>query len=463
MNTLQDAILIVNESTLNGYGYLKSLFNYFITDPINHKTGGYHNLEHSLQVFIHADKIMRDPKYNIPALDKQCILIAALYHDANHSRGELTDDENINRAIEYLDKAVVKILKSKSDLAFFKDSLFLPTIKLLIQSTKYPYDKELFFSKKGGTQSYVDIIRDADNCMTYLPNWYETCVLGLAEEQKVDLVTQLDRQIFFMKKRIEPDFQSFTGYWTNDACFKMLINNIELLKSIKTSHSLYDSTREGPEFSITTITQVKTFLDSLPELSDLRKSEDKGGLVLGAKDEVLKNLIENDIVATFKDVWDRVDRKHKIPRSEGIIGFNNIIKDEIRKEEGALINLITQSFTTEELRNGCYSRVINTLYDSKPDHPIHCFSLVQDTSNREVFSLSYYPSDHYLWLGFEDYIMHYFREKELPIAAEAMNWMASYVMDPNLVLAKVQHLINSKDLKITVKIGAYGVFMAFNH
>lgn len=94
------------------------------------------------------------------------LLIAALFHDFDHTGKAGSDAVNISRAIAALHK-----------YASTEDLDALPDIEHLIQVTEYPYTIPSSELDLPGL-----IIRDADMLQAFDPAWIQQVIFGLAEE-----------------------------------------------------------------------------------------------------------------------------------------------------------------------------------------------------------------------------------------------------------------------------------------
>ena len=115
----------------------------------------YHNLYHCLVV---ADNCLEGSSYyNLDTVNEISLIIAALFHDFNHSMGELKDSENIKNALESFE---VWYEENNSILNINKDIVINA-----IKATEYPYvidSKDLTIEQK--------IIRDSDLGQMFLDN-----------------------------------------------------------------------------------------------------------------------------------------------------------------------------------------------------------------------------------------------------------------------------------------------------
>lgn len=162
-------------------GDLAHYFQALINDATN-IANPYHNLRHILHVFWEC---YNGAKYHrISSREMRNLLIAALFHDFNHS-GKLRgrDHEEVEVAIMSLKNYLLP-----EEGREFED------IATLIKATQFPYvipDEDLSVSAM--------ILRDADMSQNFSPVWIQQCWLGLAEEMGVDPIKFLKMQPAFLK------------------------------------------------------------------------------------------------------------------------------------------------------------------------------------------------------------------------------------------------------------------------
>lgn len=148
--------------------YQGNLVRYFqVVFHLGQNNGNpYHNFRHSSHVFYMCYQACLFYADILSALQMRLLLIAALFHDFNHT-GKAGDDwVNINLAIEGLREH----LKGEDREHFEK-------IATLIRATKFPYE-----SRTEDLELMAQIIRDADMSQALSPVWIQQTVFGLAEE-----------------------------------------------------------------------------------------------------------------------------------------------------------------------------------------------------------------------------------------------------------------------------------------
>jgi len=144
----------------------------------------YHNLYHTMNALINAGRIIFNDFPDINYSGNRAILAAVLFHDFNHSMGELTDNENINIAL----KNVEQKMNGK------EDEDFINYVKGLISCTRFPYNKDDLLSDP------MKIIRDADMSQIATENYFQQNVLGLSQELKIPLDKFISNQISFLSQ-----------------------------------------------------------------------------------------------------------------------------------------------------------------------------------------------------------------------------------------------------------------------
>lgn len=194
--------------------YLKVLLN---KNRANCNT--YHNFNHTQTVFVNCYFIAKHEGL----LDRTIkpILIAAVFHDFNHSGGKLPDSENIKIAVENFLKYSIE---AEEDNKFIID---------LIRCTEYPFDPD--FDKRLSLEQ--KIIRDADILQWIETDFMQHVMFGLKQEFEGKTILEsgdISRQINFMKS-INP----FTQYGEIKIQLRMenLIEELLYLKKILTDET----------------------------------------------------------------------------------------------------------------------------------------------------------------------------------------------------------------------------------
>lgn len=166
-------LLLVEKYKLEYYFHLLLTENTGVNNP-------YHNNFHTITVFVNSYHIAKSE--NCSKEQIRTILIAALFHDFNHSGGKKSDQDNIKEAISFFKKN-----SNESDSTNH-------SVIEIIKATEYPYtikEKDLSLEQK--------IIRDADLTQMYTDNFLQQVIYGLlVQEQGLDFNKAIETQIKFM-------------------------------------------------------------------------------------------------------------------------------------------------------------------------------------------------------------------------------------------------------------------------
>lgn len=197
---------------LKKYDYLQKAFKYVIK---NNKSNSapYHNLNHLMTVTLGVYRLMNYEDLGKDFMIKE-MLLAAIFHDFNHSAGKLSDDANILEAKKgirnFIEQENIKV-----------DILFIDSV---LDATQYPYiidDSEL--------NIYQKIIRDADLMQLLEPNWIHQCVYGLSQEMNVDFEEFLQIQKKFLSGA---KFNTDMGKQLQTLNWARLLKETELIEKI---------------------------------------------------------------------------------------------------------------------------------------------------------------------------------------------------------------------------------------
>lgn len=153
----------------------------------------YHNVRHMLHVLWEAYD--GGVHMGLNRTDLRILLIAAMYHDFDHSgkKNPGGDRENIDRAIEAL----------RRDILFPNDLQYIDKIESAIHMTEFPYVEE--------TDDIISLIlRDADMSQTFSPVWIQSVLFGLGKELEMSYEEMLRMQIPFLQKQ-----EFFTSWGKN--------------------------------------------------------------------------------------------------------------------------------------------------------------------------------------------------------------------------------------------------------
>ena len=160
---------------------LQQAFKY-IMDNNTSNHAPYHNLSHML--FVMEQCYEASWFHDLNEEDKLTLLFAALWHDYNHSQGELSDEENIKNA-----QWEVIYFCSENNLS----TEFSTAVCEIIKATQYPYvipTKDLTLSQA--------IIRDADLLQMTQDDWFQHVIIGLSKEMQVPVKDFIIKQKEFL-------------------------------------------------------------------------------------------------------------------------------------------------------------------------------------------------------------------------------------------------------------------------
>ena len=129
----------------------------------------YHNLRHMLHVawLCHEAISFYGPSLN--RRSRRNLLIAALFHDFDHSGRFGDDDLNIERAVRGLGRHIA-----------LADAQFVHHIGRLIRATEFPH--RVFPPEDFEEDLSIAILRDADVSQALNEAWIQQVVIGLATE-----------------------------------------------------------------------------------------------------------------------------------------------------------------------------------------------------------------------------------------------------------------------------------------
>lgn len=165
--------------------YVGNLVHYFqaVFKNARNLNHPYHNFRHMFHVVWLCYKACEFYKDSLSASRMRNLLIAAMFHDFDHS-GLLGDDDlNIARSCRGLEKHILPT-----------DKADLEDIESLIKATEYPY--------KVPSESLplrAQIIRDADLSQSLSVAWIQQVIFGLAKEWEQKPIDILRKQIGFFE------------------------------------------------------------------------------------------------------------------------------------------------------------------------------------------------------------------------------------------------------------------------
>ena len=174
----------------------------------------YHNLNHMLTVVKHCYRAM---DYMDMLDDKYCetLLVAALFHDYNHSMGRRDDAYNVAQAKKGLEFFVKNVTWKDFDLDFLNS---------ILDATQFPY-----IIKGDDLNPYQAIIRDADLMQIAEPDWISHVILGLVEEMHYPLKDLMVGERNFLQNM---EFHSAYGKMMQKTFGKQVWNDFKKLEKI---------------------------------------------------------------------------------------------------------------------------------------------------------------------------------------------------------------------------------------
>ena len=175
----------------------KFLFDWFITNNKG-QDNPYHNNIHAFCVVNLVNLYCLAEK--LPQNERICLLIAALFHDFNHSGGILSDRLNVLIAMMRLKFAVrINNLGKGNKITDYERDYILQ----LISSTEYPY--------KPIHNQFLRVLREADILSYEHENWHEHVFKGICEEKGLDISDNeeelLNRLLEFHEKLIDEEIK----------------------------------------------------------------------------------------------------------------------------------------------------------------------------------------------------------------------------------------------------------------
>lgn len=181
-STSKDKKILEAIEIIDKYEYLQKAFKYILLNSKSNN-GPYHNLNHLLTVLKYCylgalSEGIKDEK------ELRELLVAAIFHDVNHTIGKEKDDVNVQNSKDAIDKFV-----KQEEIDVDTDYM-----NKLLDATQYPYvieGKELDL-KQG-------IIRDADLMQVLEYNWIHQNIAGLSSELKMDFLDFVQPQRKFLE------------------------------------------------------------------------------------------------------------------------------------------------------------------------------------------------------------------------------------------------------------------------
>lgn len=198
--------------TFKEYDYLGKALKFIIDNSLS-LHAPYHNLNHNMTITHYA--IYCAEHENLNEEQKKELLIAAIFHDYNHSGGEASDNINIIHA----KAGVIRFLNTYNIGDINKQNIFD-----IIDATEFPY--KIDESKLNIQQK---IIRDCDMLQLCEPVRLQFNYLGLAKEMGISFKQVLENQKkFYAVLKFRTKFAQ--AFYLQ--CEKDILNELEYLESI---------------------------------------------------------------------------------------------------------------------------------------------------------------------------------------------------------------------------------------
>lgn len=164
--------------------YEGDLGDYFriIFNRANNLFKPYHNFGHLFYVLWRCHQACIYYKYELSERERRNLLIAAMFHDADHTGRKVPDIVNITRA-------VVSLKKHCS----FEDKSHFLDIADIIRESEYPYR-----IPSSQSRLTVQILRDADASQALSPTWFQHTIFGLAAERGTTPFEILNNEVTYL-------------------------------------------------------------------------------------------------------------------------------------------------------------------------------------------------------------------------------------------------------------------------
>jgi hypothetical protein len=204
----------------NNY-YEGNLIHYYkvIMDKSKHLKNTYHNFRHTFHVLWMCHDACMFYGESLTPRAKRNLLIAALFHDYDHTGRSGNDDINIQLAIRGLKNNI-----HESDVPY------LSIIEELIITTEFPHKNKIMINDE---DSLISILRDADLSQAFSDAWVQQVIFGLANEMNLEPM-----QVFRMQESFLKNLQ-FNSTWAKNKFTQEMIN--EKIEESKLFIQLYDS------------------------------------------------------------------------------------------------------------------------------------------------------------------------------------------------------------------------------
>lgn len=186
----------INDVIRNNFGfYTGDLKHYFRAVFFNARNWNnpYHNFRHVFHVLWLCHEACgfyhKNPPQGWTLERARNLLIAAMFHDYDHSGRTGRDDLEIQRSLDGIRKHIEE-----------PDKFNLEEIESIIKDTQFPYlvpGEELSMLES-------QILRDADISQALSPVWLQQVIFGLAIEMNMPPIKMLEMQESFLRNAIKP-------------------------------------------------------------------------------------------------------------------------------------------------------------------------------------------------------------------------------------------------------------------
>lgn len=165
---------------INKHSELQKGFSWIMKNSTSNNLP-YHNFNHLLTVVRYTHGACQF--YELTEKEEKEMLLAALFHDVNHSGGKQNDEWNVRRAEETVTKFIEE----------FCSDIDSDEVCRIIKATQYPYIIE-----PEDMDLKQQIIRDADLLQALEPNWIQQIIMGLSEEMNIPMDAMITGQKSFL-------------------------------------------------------------------------------------------------------------------------------------------------------------------------------------------------------------------------------------------------------------------------
>lgn len=167
-------------------GNLEHYYKKIFLEGKNHHNG-YHNFRHNMNILWECyQAVVYYNKHHpgqISPREARCLLIAAMYHDFDHSGMMGHDDLNVERAVRGFKAHMLP-----------DDAENFVLVEVILRATQYPYPP-----RESEVSLLEQIIRDADLSQCLSIAWMQQVIFGLAQEWRKSPIDVLRGQIPFLK------------------------------------------------------------------------------------------------------------------------------------------------------------------------------------------------------------------------------------------------------------------------